>query len=76
LLICLIKKYVRLETKPKEVPMQLSDALKIAETVVEDAEALGFQNTADAMRQVLKEMALIECASRAAVSAPCSIWLN
>ncbi len=40
--------------------MQLSDALKIAETVAADAEAQGFTNTAEAMRSVLREMAQCE----------------
>lgn len=40
--------------------MKLSDAWQIAERIAADAEAQGFDNTAEAMRQVLSEMALIE----------------
>ena len=45
--------------------MQISDAMQIAEKIVEDAEAQGFNNTADAMRLVLKEMALVHYGPRA-----------
>ncbi|MGC3940961.1 hypothetical protein ACOTTU_24465 [Roseobacter sp. EG26] len=36
--------------------MQLLDAIKVAERVLEDAEAQGFKNTAEAMRLVLNDM--------------------
>lgn len=48
--------------------MQLLDAVKIAEKVVSDSEALGFTNTADSMRRVLREMTRVECAAQATLS--------
>lgn len=45
--------------------MQLSDAIQAAERVIVEAEAQGFKNTAEAMRQVLHELAILECASNA-----------
>lgn len=65
LLIYLVKKYVSFETKLKVFAMQSSDAIQVAERVIAEAEAYGFNNTAEAMRQVLKEMELIECAPHA-----------
>lgn len=42
--------------------MQISDALQIAKRVSDEAEVQGFFYTAQAMRQVLHEMAFLECA--------------
>lgn len=42
-------------------PVQLPDAMQIAERVLEEAEALGFSGTTEAMRQVLVEMGHIQC---------------
>ncbi|WP_425655736.1 hypothetical protein [Roseobacter sp. EG26] len=40
----------------KATTVNLADVIQIAERVVTESEELGFCNTADAMRQVLKEM--------------------
>ncbi|AEI95588.1 hypothetical protein [Roseobacter litoralis] len=56
--------------------MQLSDALIIAEQIVEDAEAEGFANTADAMRLLLRDMALCERVSNATKSQTASLSLS
>ncbi len=50
--------------------MQLSDAIKVAERVVADAEAQGFKNTAEAMRVVLSDMRQLERAAKATVRLP------